>query len=52
VSHAGTQAIQFAGGEPLLRNDISDIVSHAVHNDIYVALNTNGLLMENNSGKT
>jgi len=46
VSNAGTQAIQFAGGEPLLRNDISDIVSHAVHNDIYVALNTNGILID------
>ena len=45
VSKAGTTAIQFAGGEPLLRPDLADIISYAVQKNIYVALNTNGTLI-------
>ena len=45
VSKAGTTAIQLAGGEPLLRSDLTDIVSYAVKKNIYVALNTNGSLV-------
>lgn len=46
VTEAGTTAIQFAGGEPLLRNDIAEIISYAVGKNIYTALNTNGTLVE------
>ena len=46
VSEAGTTAIQFAGGEPLLRDDLVEIISYAVGKNIYTALNTNGTLVE------
>jgi len=46
VSDAGTTAIQFAGGEPLLRDDLVEIISYAVGKNIYTALNTNGTLVE------
>ena len=46
VSEAGTMAIQFAGGEPLLRRDLVEIISYAVSKNIYTALNTNGTLVE------
>lgn len=49
VSKAGTTAIQFAGGEPLLRPDLTDIVSYAAKKNIYVALNTNGTLIDEQS---
>ena len=45
VSEAGTVAIQFAGGEPLLREDLVEIISYAVKKNIYTALNTNGTLI-------
>lgn len=45
VSEAGTTAIQFAGGEPLLRQDLPEIISYAVSKNIYTALNTNGTLI-------
>ena len=46
VSRAGTTAIQFAGGEPLLRPDLAEIISYAVQKNIYVALNTNGTMLD------
>ncbi len=46
VSKAGTTAIQFAGGEPLLRPDLAEIIYCAVQNNIYTALNTNGALVD------
>ncbi len=46
VARAGTVAIQFAGGEPFLRNDLVEIVEHAVKNNIYAAVNTNGTLVK------
>ncbi len=46
VSKAGTTAIQFAGGEPLLRPDLAEIIYCAVQNNIYTALNTNGTLVD------
>ncbi len=45
VARAGTVAIQFAGGEPSLRRDLVEIVEHAVNKNIFVALNTNGTLI-------
>ena len=52
VSKAGTTAIQFAGGEPLLRPDLTDIVSYAAKKNIYVALNTNGTLIDDRSASS
>ncbi|RJQ29801.1 MAG: radical SAM protein [Peptococcaceae bacterium] len=46
VAQAGTGAIQFAGGEPTLRNDLSEIVGYTASQGIYVALNTNGYRLD------
>jgi len=46
VAEAGTVAIQFAGGEPTLRDDLVDIVGYArIMKNMYIALNTNGTLL-------
>jgi MoaA/NifB/PqqE/SkfB family radical SAM enzyme len=38
----GTRFISFTGGEPLLRKDIDEIVSHCKTNGLYASLNSNG----------
>lgn len=43
----GTSGIGFTGGEPLLRNDIFELIAHAKGYGIPVTLNTNGILLNN-----
>lgn len=38
----GTQAISFSGGEPLLRNDIGDILAYCEKKDISTSMNSGG----------
>lgn len=40
----GTKMISFTGGEPLLRDDIGDIISYTDKSKIYANINTNGTL--------
>ncbi len=44
---AGTGIIDFGGGEPLLRNDIFDILSYSKNVGLYTSISTNGLLLSN-----
>ncbi|MDD5609960.1 MAG: radical SAM protein [Candidatus Omnitrophica bacterium] len=41
----GTVKINFFGGEPLLRKDIIDLVSYASHKGLFVFVDTNGILL-------
>jgi MoaA/NifB/PqqE/SkfB family radical SAM enzyme len=41
----GTVAISFTGGEPLIRNDIGELVSYAKSKGISCKINTNGILI-------
>lgn len=45
LSKAGTLAISFTGGEPLLREDIGRIIGYAASKGITCKINTNGLLI-------
>jgi MoaA/NifB/PqqE/SkfB family radical SAM enzyme len=45
LSKAGTLAISFTGGEPLLREDIGRIIGYAASKGITSKINTNGLLI-------
>jgi radical SAM protein with 4Fe4S-binding SPASM domain len=45
LSEAGVVVIAFSGGEPLMRKDIFEIVSHAARHDMYVSIATNGTLI-------
>lgn len=40
----GTKVISFTGGEPLLREDIYELIDYATAKGIYVNMNTNGTL--------
>ncbi|NQT89697.1 MAG: radical SAM protein [Candidatus Omnitrophica bacterium] len=42
----GMRAVTFTGGEPLLRDDIEDIVTYTRSKGISTALNTNGALLK------
>jgi MoaA/NifB/PqqE/SkfB family radical SAM enzyme len=42
---AGTFRLNFVGGEPLLRNDIGDLITYARGNGIHTAMTTNGSLV-------
>lgn len=41
----GTERISFTGGDPLLRDDLSDIIDYTISKGILVAVNTNGRLV-------
>jgi MoaA/NifB/PqqE/SkfB family radical SAM enzyme len=41
----GTQRVSISGGEPLLREDIGEIISHIKKKGMGCGLNTNGLLV-------
>lgn len=41
----GTRWISFTGGEPLLREDIGEIIRYAKKSGIYVSINSNGRLV-------
>jgi radical SAM protein with 4Fe4S-binding SPASM domain len=44
----GAGIIDFGGGEPLLRNDIFDIISYSKDIGLYTSISTNGLLLSDN----
>lgn len=45
LSVLGCARIAFTGGEPLLRNDIQDIISYSKDKRIYTGINSNGILV-------
>ena len=45
AAQLGTVRLGLTGGEPLLRDDIGHIISHAHARGLYVSLNTNGSLV-------
>lgn len=45
IAEAGTKSIMFAGGEPLLRKDLPEIIEHT-SKKMDVAINTNGYFMD------
>jgi len=49
-SRAGAKVFVFSGGEPLLREDIFDLLSFAKDNGMVTRLCTNGVLIDNQSG--
>ena len=46
LARSGCLRVSFTGGEPLLRDDIGQLVSHAGHSGLQVSLNTNGILLK------
>ncbi|MBL7197059.1 MAG: radical SAM protein [Candidatus Omnitrophica bacterium] len=46
LSRCGTKAIAFSGGEPLLREDIKEILNYCFQKGIYTKLTTNGSLVQ------
>ena len=47
----GPFSLKFAGGEPLVRKDITDIIKYAYQRDIFTGLSTNGLLINSDMAK-
>jgi MoaA/NifB/PqqE/SkfB family radical SAM enzyme len=47
----GLEAINFTGGEPLLRKDITDLIRHAKEEGLTTILTTNGILLEKKIGE-
>lgn len=45
LADCGTQVISFTGGEPLLHDDIGEILSHARKRGMYIKIFTNGSLI-------
>lgn len=45
MARAGTRAVSFNGGEPLLRDDIEDLVARCRDRGMLVSLTTNGALL-------
>lgn len=50
-ARAGVTIIAFSGGEPLVRDDIFDLTSHAAARGMYVAMATNGTLISDATAK-
>jgi MoaA/NifB/PqqE/SkfB family radical SAM enzyme len=50
IYESGCRIINFSGGEPTLRDDLEEIISHASSRGFWTSLVTNGSLL--NSGKT
>ncbi len=46
LADSGCLHINFSGGEPLLRNDISEIVRLSLDRGIITAVSTNGILID------
>ncbi len=49
IASVGTRILIFSGGEPLLRNDILDLISYASSKKITCAIATSGLLIDENA---
>lgn len=45
IAGQGIKAVRFTGGEPLLREDIEEILRYTKSKGLYVILNTNGILL-------
>ena len=45
LSKHGTSRISITGGEPLLRSDIGDIINYIKKKNIFVSINSNGILI-------
>lgn len=45
ISQAGCQRLGFWGGEPLLRDDIGEIIDYAKRKNLFVTLDSNGYLV-------
>jgi len=50
MAAAGTRAVSFNGGEPLLRDDIEALVARCRGHDMLVSLTTNGALLSQHTG--
>lgn len=48
----GTSVVLFSGGEPLMRDDIFDLVAHAKQKNISPVLSTNGTLITRQAAET
>ncbi|MBN1156406.1 radical SAM protein, partial [Candidatus Woesearchaeota archaeon] len=46
LSEKGVEAINFTGGEPLMRRDIADILKHSKQKGLRNIVTTNGILLE------
>lgn len=51
LSKTGIRTVRFTGGEPLLRNDLIDLMSYAKEHNLYVTLNTNASLINSRMAK-
>ena len=51
LAYHGTLRISITGGEPLLRDDIGDIIGYIKKKKIFVSINSNGLLLPENIKK-
>ncbi len=51
LAGAGTVRISFTGGEPLMRDDIGEIIDHAHNKGIETKLNSNGALVPSRMGE-
>jgi MoaA/NifB/PqqE/SkfB family radical SAM enzyme len=47
----GTKFISFGGGEPLLREDLGEIIDFCKRKKIYISINTNGTLVKEKMNK-
>lgn len=50
LSWMGTRMIQFTGGEPLLRDDLGQIIDFCKEKGMNITINSNGLLVEKKIG--
>src|SRR3989338_366450 len=51
LSINGTKRLSFYGGEPLLREDIGEIIDYGKKKGLFLTINTNGFLLEQNLDK-
>lgn len=46
IAESGVQRVRFSGGEPLLRNDLIDLLKYAKSRGLHVTVNTNSMMMD------
>src|SRR5262245_24767571 len=52
IAESGTLAVSFTGGEPTLREDITDLIGHARKNGLSTALSSNGLTLDEKKARS
>ena len=52
IASDGISRVRFSGGEPLLRNDLPQLVSFAKNLGLFISLNTNASLLSKESPST